>query len=241
MKILLAIMAGTLAAVLALQWYGWRNQPEFDLSSVETVGANPQPATKLPDAADLLTPPPPKEEYAAVVERTLFLPDRRPPEKTPDGPENGTPEPEPVDDSALQGLDFSGVLISPDSTLAWVSLPREPQPHRLRPGDDLKGWTVRSIEADRLILRNQDNERVFALRDYANAPPLIPPTRLPSTAQLPRSGSAAGQPEAKETDPDVPASERNPQPPGDGLAPTGEEPAVDPRTPTNGPVFGPRP
>lgn len=179
MKWVLPLFSLLLSGVLYLQWRDWSpNVPEpAPIPAVEVRAESGE----VPAVGDLLVPPPPKEDYASVTERPLFLPDRRPP---PDEPEEED-MPEPEEPSDLAGVDLNAVVITPRVVSAWVRGPREQESIRLRIGDDFEGWTVRTIEPDRLVLERQGETDELTLRDYANAPAPIPPTRLPVPAQVP--------------------------------------------------------
>jgi len=208
MKALMLAIAVGLAAALYLQWRDW--SPAVVQAPVQPApDAAPAAAGGARAAADLLAPPPPKEDYASVVERPLFLPDRRPP---PDEPEDEA-EVGPEEESDLAAYDLTAVLITPTSVSALV---RQQGQQRSLPalqiGDTFEGWTVKTIEPDRLVLERQGESNELVLRDYENAPPPIPPTRLPEPARR----QTAGRPQ--------PPSARAPQHQRAGQQPT-------PRTP----------
>lgn len=227
MKLLLASLALLLALALSLQWLDWGQTParlpQTDANA--TQDATPSlPA--LPNVADLLTPPPPQEEYAAVIDRPLFLPDRRmpPPSEVEPGPSQ-SPESTPVDETAIKGLDFSAVLITDNKRIALVRLPTQPKLLRWRPGDDYNGWKVEDIQAHRLLLSSQGTEKAFDLRDYVNTPPrIIPPTPVPrAPADQPPQGLPGPLPDGA----------MPPPPPGQSEPTEVEEEA--PRRPSFGP------
>jgi general secretion pathway protein N len=173
-KLTLSLISLALIGVLVLQWRDWPSNAPAPLPSA--ADADSPPAAEMPPADNLLPPLPPKEDYASVVERPLFLPDRRPPPDEPE--EEEIPEPEQLTD--LSGTDLTAVVITPDIVSAWVRSPRERESIRLRIGDEFEGWTVQTIEPDRLVLQRQGETDELRLRDYQNAPAVIPPTRLPT-------------------------------------------------------------
>ncbi|WP_200279754.1 hypothetical protein [Rhabdochromatium marinum] len=211
-----------LIGVLALQWVGWEERLKVSLNADDDAQSPAPVVATLPNAADLLTPPPPREEYSSVIERSLFLPDRRIPEPRP-AEQAPQLEPEAVDDSALAGLDFNAVLLSEDVSLGWVRLPPKNDLRRLQKGDKIQQWTVADISKDSLLLRFQDAERRFMLRDYAHAPPPIPPTRMPPPSSTNRQRMDGGSPQQV------------------GRPPLGgsDTPALKPKLPPRGPSFGP--
>ena len=57
--------------------------------------------------------------------------------------------------------------------------PGDRETQRLRLGDDFDGWTVKTIEPDRLVLERQGETDQLILRDYTNAPAVAPPPPSP--------------------------------------------------------------
>lgn len=182
MKTLLAVIAAALCGVLFLQWNNWRPTPPTEAELLPGAAITPS-SPEPPTAGDLLLSSPPKEDYASVGERPLFLPDRRPP---PDEPEGEEAEPEEASD--LAGTDLNAVLITPALVSAWVQTPSSSELVRLRLGDDFEGWTVSTIEPDRLVLERQGETNELILRDYASmraAPPQAAPRRQTRRAPVP--------------------------------------------------------
>lgn len=238
MKLIFIGLVVLFSVLLGAQWYGWDDHSQMNGNNmIAPDQGGGEIADALPNAADLLTPPAPKEEYVAITERPLFLPDRRLPEEQPQDTEAIEPEPEPVDDTALKGLDFNAVLISDETSIAWIRLPSEQGLLRVRQGDDIKGWKVADILEDRLLLRYQEAERQFVLRDYANAPRLIPPTRLPPLPAQPQvkvEQRNDGSPASNSAQaPTQPSGTRRNAPPAD--AGHGPPPPVRKDGPTLGP------
>jgi general secretion pathway protein N len=177
MKGPLAVMVLLLGGVLALQWYDWQSSarlptpPAEPESTAAPVDSGPQGERSAADAQ-----PPPRDEYAEVVERPLFLPDRRPPPEE----EVEEPEPEAVETAELDGVDLTAVIITPDEVSAWLRAPGESKLQKRLLGEDFLGWTVKVIEPALIVFERQGETDEIHLRDYAKAPPAIPPTRLSS-------------------------------------------------------------
>jgi general secretion pathway protein N len=171
MKILAAGIALLLCGALFLQWRGWPPR----LPVAPEAQREPTPAAIEPLTSSPLEPMPPEEDYASVIERPLFLPDRRPPPPEPESPEDSGPE----EASDLSNVDLNAVMITPGLISAWVRIPTARDLVKLRIGDDFEGWTVSNIEPDRLVLERQGKVDELILRDYTNAPAPIPPTRQP--------------------------------------------------------------
>jgi general secretion pathway protein N len=143
----------------------------------------------LPDPLAGLAPAEDREEYAAIEDRPLFRPDRRPQAQEP----TDAVEAPPAAETDLAGFDLTGVIISPATTTAWVKDPAQQTPVRVRPGESLAGWTVKDILGDRLVVERQGKSDTLYLRDFkvpAGPGMTTPPVTPPRAAAQP--GSAAG-------------------------------------------------
>lgn len=191
MKPILLATVVSLGLLLALQWRNW---PPERISEPE-AGADPRSETASPAPSgspmEMLPPPEEKEEYAVVIERPLFTPDRRPPS---DEPEEQGLEPPPGGDTSLDRLDLNAVIITPAKAIAWVRDPTKKDLQDLELGDDLNGWTVKEILSDRMVLERQGETDTLTLRDYENMPPPVqrPPVQ-PRTVPAPRTPPSLGQ------------------------------------------------
>lgn len=156
-----------------------------DESSPQATGTEirvaPRPAVRRPM--------PEKTTFAAIIERPLFSPSRRPrSEETPIAP---TPI-----------LDFSllGVVISTGEPLALVKPGAGGEPVRVKEGEGISGWTVSRIESDRILVRHGGMERELRLDFAAPAPP-APELALPDDAQSDgKAGALANEHSAGEND-----------------------------------------
>lgn len=210
----LALAALGLGGLLFLQWIDWP-PPAVVHQDAALPGAT-QAATE-PDPLAALSPMEDLDEYAAIRDRPLFRPDRRP---RVDEPEEEVAEAPPEETPKLDGMDLAGVLLSPGASMAWVRDPSQPAPLRVRIGEDLAGWTVKDIKTDRLVLERQGATDTLPLRSFnapwASPPPPPPPT--PSVAkQAPSGKSDEGQgserPAATGRPPSPAAKQRTIKPP----------------------------
>ena len=227
MRAVFALLALVLAAVLGWQWWNWPpppTQPRAEDAASAKV-KTPQPAQGNP--RDLLTPLGEQEEYAVVTERPLFLPDRRRPSEEPE--EEVAPEPEKAAD--LARLDLNAVLITPTGSSAWVRDPANKDLVRLRPGDDLEGWSVREILSNRVLLERQGETDTLILRDYKKMPPPKSPRRSPAARRPPQKSP---QEVVKRPPPAPAAKQPNPRRPDAGQSSVPQQPgARDRRTQMN--------
>ncbi len=211
------VIAAILSGLLLMQWKDWPPPP-----SRAGLGADAQQNVETTPSAESdplakLEPADPKEHYASVIERPLFRPDRKPEE--PEQPD-AAPEPEPMQATALDGIDLSAVLLTPQAASAWVKGPKDPELRRIRTGEDFDGWMVKEILADRVVLERQGEEDALILRDYVNMPP--PPVRPTPVAQRRPPPNQRGRPppeqeqqQEEETDSPVDEGPNSPsRPPG---------------------------
>ena len=166
--IVLAVLAAALAHALG---------PDDDVrsgsgrtdQSLDTRAGEPSSAL-LPDTSVVaLAPAPDEAQFAAIAQRPLFSPRRRPPEHRPVAeptvPEAPTPAPAPPPRLAKDRYRLLGVVVDEEDPVALLMVRDHRGILHLRIGDDLDGWEVVGIERGALRLQNrQANERI-ALRE----------------------------------------------------------------------------
>ena len=108
---------------------------------------------------------PPPETYSEVSERPLFLRSRRP---LP--PEAETAEEAPVAMSRAVFV-LSGVILTDTQRLALLQGQNSPKIARVEEGQDYEGWTVESIQANKVVMRRGQEVSEIVLEDKANRPP----------------------------------------------------------------------
>ncbi|MBK1731814.1 hypothetical protein [Thiococcus pfennigii] len=162
-----------LLGLLALQWSDWPPPPTWT-QAPPSAPAEPS-GDLLAEFAPLVDQDAGEERsaYAEVVERPLFVPDRRPPE--PEAAEGQTA----VADEAgvLETLDLVAVIMTPDLTMAWVKAATDPKLLEVRAGEELAGWIVREIRSDRLALEYQGRTETLLLRTFPARPERAEPPR----------------------------------------------------------------
>ena len=111
--------------------------------TIETAAVEPAKIPALPAARAFQMPP--IEDFGETLDRPLFSKIRRPP--APDAPAE---EPEKKQKVKVR---LAGVVISPKERVALVQGPRGRDITRLREGQEIEGWVLESILADRIVLR----------------------------------------------------------------------------------------
>jgi hypothetical protein len=148
-------------------------------------------------------------DYAVVSEQNLFHPERKiPPEKKD---EKAIPRPEVV---------FYGTLIMDDMSIAFVEDKKAPYstPGRgkrqmaLKKGDNLNGYILREIEAERIVLVKGEDKIVVMLNDGEKRKAGAAPAPQ-ATSPLPSGGSpTAIVPSSPLAAPSLPQAATSPEP-----------------------------
>ncbi len=122
-------------------------QANADRSGPETIGIAAVKPAKIPalPAAQAFQMPP-IEDFGETLDRPLFSKIRRPP------PEPDAPAEEPKKKQTVK-VRLAGVVISPKERVALVQYPRTRENTRVKEGQEIEGWVLESILADRIILR----------------------------------------------------------------------------------------
>jgi len=163
------LRAGALLALAAvcggLAFVVYTELAASDPPAAPSVGTTALPPAPAP--APVFTMPPP-QSYAAVSERPLFSPSRRPP----------TAAATPAAASEISALSLTGIIISGDERIALVASGEPATVSRLKEGQTLGGWTVRSIQQDRVVLERDATQQELKLTEKARpAPPGAPSPR----------------------------------------------------------------
>jgi general secretion pathway protein N len=160
--------------------------------TVSRVAASPNYAA-VGAAAQAATPAPPVDADALVAEildRPLFSPDRHPPAPPP------APEAEAKTPPELNGR-LAGVMIRPNDREALFARDGE-KPITVKEGDTIDGWTVSTIEADRVVLTSEFGEKVvqptMGERGEGVAPKPPRPANRPAPVPQPQRVNTAGPP-----------------------------------------------
>ena len=142
---------------------------------------------------------PPLERFTAVVERPLFSPTRRmpvqtapdeapPPEAAPSAGPTGPAEPD---------LRFFGTERRDGTAAALVTFPATNKVGRLAPGDMVGEWRVLSVDSNRLVLGQGDEQRtfeIFGAGARGTAPKPVPPSGRPKRNGMGQNGLPTSPP-----------------------------------------------
>ena len=111
---------------------------------------------------------PPLEDFSEIVARPLFSPTRRPPSEAEviETVTDDTPLPKLSDFN----LTLTGVVISTEGSMALLQRPKSTDLIRALLGQEIDGWRVERIEADRVTFRQGHSVEIVTLQDKAAEP-----------------------------------------------------------------------
>lgn len=124
------------------------------------VGPNPNPLSNL--SLDTLT---------ATRSAPLFTASRTAPEVAQEAPPPPPPEPEPPPPPPEPpDLQLIGVVMSQSQQVALLSDAGSGEVHRLKPGEDYEGWTVKIVDPRTVELKNGDQSKTLTMfAEFKNA------------------------------------------------------------------------
>ena len=157
-----ALMLGVCAA---LAWTVYREIQAGAPEPVEAVAGRAPPLPDLPAEPGFVMAP--AENFSAILERPLFSPTRRSPAEGTVTIESAEPELE---------VTVVGIIISSEEQIAIIKPKGGSQLVRLSEGDSFQGWTLETIEPDRITFRRGDIEEHIELT-YDEPPPVRKPRR----------------------------------------------------------------
>ncbi len=173
----LLTVAVVLAAFLGWRWLNPVAEPELEL--LPPSGADGADMGKLLKSMDRVSGFPPLAAYHAISARPLFFSKRRPP--PPYVPEKGGGrKPGPSHKAGKPRVQLSGVISIGNQTYALLKGGKNKGSKRVRVGEEIDGWTVVSIEKDKLILRNGTETESLLLWNYKPVKPVKKAPKKPS-------------------------------------------------------------
>lgn len=167
MRAALGILLIGLASLLLVQWWDWPPPPNWRASSAPANGQGEAVPLDVLDETIALDELRDREAYNEIIERPLFLPDRRPPDPDEDEEDQAPLDAEAV---SIETLDLLAIIITPQLAKAWVRQGQATDHTEVRQGEEIAGWTVAEIRGDRLILERQDETGTLELRSYEAQP-----------------------------------------------------------------------
>lgn len=135
-----------------------------DYSFDETILSNPVTSNKEEKQSNNITPLPPLTDYAEIIERPLFMEDRRPfvpPEVVT--PAKPTTRKAPATRRQEQTFSLSAIIITDDKRIALLESGREKKLHKVSQGDELDGWTIVDIAPNKISMQKGTETREMEL------------------------------------------------------------------------------
>lgn len=142
---------------------------ELGNAPVKTRDQTPTAATEKPTSSAAPSfALPPLQRFGIVTDRPLFSPDRKPPQHTDDTA------------GAWSSFVLAGIIITPQSRKALVLHGKPQTVAHLQEGQTLEGWTIASIDPDRVVFRDGLNEHELRLTPKAASPGVATHPHLPA-------------------------------------------------------------
>ena len=137
-------------------------------SAVVAIVSTDQPAEPgSTDARQAEFTLPPLEQFSEIVARPLFSQTRLPPSETED---TVADDAQPLPIRPDFNLILAGVVISAEGRMALLQRPTSTDLIRALLGQEIDGWQVELIEADRVTLRHGETVEVVTLKDKVAEP-----------------------------------------------------------------------
>lgn len=158
------------------------------VSPVPQAGAGDTKMTQHNKASDL----PPLSDFASIIERPLFMSNRRP--ETKDDGLSATAGPvSPASGPTRSGnLALSGIVLTGDKAIALVT-GTDHKIHRLEVGESIDDWSVKAIRNKEIVLTRGNETRNLELKvEKSPAPGSNPQRRRITTPRTLSTRQAAG-------------------------------------------------
>ncbi len=173
------IVSVLLLAFLGWRWYFPPQPPKIDATSVS--GKKDESTRILLDSMDRVSSFPPKEVYQPIADRPLFFSQRRPPPPYVPSAINPTAPRKPIRKVGRPRMQLSAIIIIGKQKYALVKGGLKKGSRRVRVGQEVDGWKVTNIEADKLILANAGETVELFLRNYKPVAPVKGSGKKPTT------------------------------------------------------------
>ena len=116
------------------------------------------PVTPTPPAEEQSFAMPPLSEYAEVLARPVFSESRRP----------STKREVVTEETQSLSIRLVGIVVSANARHALIEHGEPQRLERIAPGQEVEGWKVEAINADRLILQRGDSRIEIKEKDTAS-------------------------------------------------------------------------
>ncbi|BAO43427.1 hypothetical protein [Thiolapillus brandeum] len=180
----LFMMAMLLAVFIGWRWFNPVAAPKPE--PLPAPGVSGGDVGALLKNMDRVTGFPPLAAYHAISARPLFFSKRRPPPPYV-AEKGGGRKPGPSRKTGKPRVQLSGVISVGNQTYALLKGGKNKGTRRVRVGEDIDGWTVISIEKDKLVLRNGTETESLLLWNYKPVKPVkqAPKKAVKRTARPP--------------------------------------------------------
>lgn len=163
------IISVLLLVFLAWRWYFPPEPPSID---IQAASSNKDNSTRvLLDSMDRVSSFPPVEVYQPIADRPLFFNQRRPPPPYVPSAMNPVKPQRPIRKVGRPRMQLSAIIIVGTQKYALVKGGLKKGSRRVRVGQEIDGWKVSKIDADKLVLSNSGETVELMLRNYR---PVIP-------------------------------------------------------------------
>lgn len=180
-----------LLTVLIIELSGAPLSPEPEPQTASVPGIRTEQTTPRTD------PLPPLSDYAAIIERPLFTPDRRTHAgNLPTTQAAKTKKPAGLPDPS--DLVLTAVIITEDTRMAILESDRGKAIHKMAQGESVNGWLLADIQPEAVSLKKGNEVKMLELRIQGSPPP----SRRPRPPEPPREPSSeSGKAEAGQASP----------------------------------------
>jgi general secretion pathway protein N len=171
-----------MAVILLLGFLTWRWYFPPQAPSIAVTAASGQEGDEIKvllDSMDRVAGFPPRESYQAIAERPLFFSKRRPPPPYVPAPPGKKPPVRPPRKVGKPRVQLSAVIIIGDQKYALIKGGRKKGSRRVRVGEEVDGWKVTGIDADKLVMTNGSETEELLLRNYKPVLPVKTPPKKP--------------------------------------------------------------
>jgi len=201
MKRLWLILVALLVGFLIWRWLFPVKPPAISVAAATVQGS--ADIEQLLDSMDKVSDFPSAEVYKPMEDRPLFFSERRPPELYTPTTDDGKESAKAAGATSRLRVQLKGIVTVADQSYALIGGGRQKASQRIRVGDEVAGWKVSVIAADKVEFTNGGETETLLLRTYK---PVLPSSRNANKATGAKRGKIAKKPDSRKKAP--PASKR---------------------------------